>query len=283
MERASGYQRSGPPASITGITTLTNTPADTAGALRPVAAASVIKELYGHSGSQIYLMRDANITFVRKIGNIERNYERMLDLRAAAYPLPAIYGKYGDTLDLEYIHGLDMQAYLLTGDVSALADFILDMLNRLSERCYDRDYSDVYWQKLDFVDASSDLPFTRQQLINRLPSRLPASNYHGDFTLENILYSNDAFYLIDAATVEYNSFIFDIAKLRQDLQCKWFLRKTNLMLDVKVQYIQDRVLERFTVAKEDALVILMLLRVYRHTCAGDPDRTFILEAIKNLW
>jgi len=112
---------------------------------------------------------------------------------------------------------------------------------------------------------------------------LPSSNYHGDLTLENILHSNDSFYMIDAVTIEYDSYIFDIAKLRQDLECKWFLRNSNLSLDVKLQNLQEKILSRFSGSDNDYLLILMLLRVYQHTKTFDDDRKFILKEINRLW
>ena len=87
----------------------------------------------------------------------------------------------------------------------------------------------------------------------------------------------------DAVTIEYDSYIFDIAKLRQDLECKWFLRDTNLMLDVKLSSIQKRILKEFPLANNDYILILMLLRVYLHTKPGDSERQFIMKEINRLW
>ena len=59
------------------------------------------------------------------------------------------------------------------------------------------------------------MPFTANELYAKLPKTLPSSEYHGDFTLENILYSlKDDFVLIDPLTTEYDSYVFDLAKLR---------------------------------------------------------------------
>jgi RIO-like serine/threonine protein kinase len=243
----------------------------------------VIKELKGHSGSKIYLMQEDDNIFVRKIGNVERNFERLSNLYSECYPVPAIYQKYDDILDMEYIHGLDMKAYLLSGNIKLLSEFIVSTLNKFAKNSVVKDYTEVYNSKLSFVDDAKDLPFTKDELIARLPKKLPSSNYHGDLTLENILYSNNSFCMIDAVSIEYDSYIFDIAKLRQDLECKWFLRNSNLMLDVKLQNLQDRILPRFAGAENDYLLILMLLRVYLHTIPGDGDREFILKEIKRLW
>lgn len=243
----------------------------------------VIKELKGHSGSKIYLMQESDNIFVRKIGNIERNFERLSILYSECYPVPAIYQKFDETLDMEYIHGLDMKAYLLSGNIKLLSEFVISILNKFAKNSVVKDYTEVYNSKLAFIDDAKDLPFTKDELISRLPKKLPSSNYHGDLTLENILYSNNSFYMIDAVSIEYDSYVFDIAKLRQDLECKWFLRNSNLMLDVKLQNLQDRILSRFSGAENDYLLILMLLRVYLHTIPGDGDREFILKEIKRLW
>jgi len=137
---------------------------------------------------------------------------------------------------------------------------------------------------LDFVDSCDDLPFKKQELIDKLPKELPRTNYHGDFTLENIIYDErEGFVLIDPVTIEYDSYIFDLAKLRQDLECKWFLRETNLRLDVKLQNLQEKIFASFPQTKDDYLLILMLLRVYRHTEKNDSNRKFILKEINRLW
>jgi RIO-like serine/threonine protein kinase len=146
----------------------------------------------------------------------------------------------------------------------------------------DKDYTEVYNKKLEWVDKE-DLPFTKDELIAKLPKILPQSQYHGDLTLENILHTSNEFYMIDAVTIEYDSYIFDIAKLRQDLECKWFLRDTNLMLDVKLSSIQKRILKEFPLANNDYILILMLLRVYLHTKPGDMERQFIVKEINRLW
>ena len=243
----------------------------------------VIRQLKGHSGSQIFLMQNGSDLFIRKIGNVERNFERLSNLYSDFYSVPVIYQKYDDVLDMEYIHGLDMKTYLLSGDVNYLAKFIIDNLNRFAKNAIVKDYTDVYNKKLEWIHKEPEIPFTKDELISRLPKKLPSSQYHGDFTLENVLYSNQQFYMIDAVTIEYDSYIFDIAKLRQDLECKWFLRDTKDMLDVKLKSLQNIILERFSGANNDYLLILMLLRVFLHTQPGDTNRQFILKEINRLW
>lgn len=242
---------------------------------------TVLKELHGFSGSKIYLMKDSEKVFVRKIGNVERNFERLTALEK--YSVPKIYRYDGECLDLEYIHGLDIGNYLTQHSIDNLQDFILTQLEEFSLNTIDKDYTKIYHNKISWVDDRLDLPFTSLELIDRLPKILPSSEYHGDMTLENILFSNNEFFLIDGTTTEYDSYIFDIAKLRQDLECKWFLRNDNLKIDVKVNSLQHTILEKYPLANDDFLLILMLLRVLAHASVESKEYKLLTKEINRLW
>jgi hypothetical protein len=103
-------------------------------------------------------------------------------------------------------------------------------------------------------------------------------------TLENIIWSDSGeFYMIDPLESEYDSYIFDIAKMRQDLECQWFFRNSTSKIETKVHSLQEKILEKYPEASNDNLLILMLLRVYPNTKSGDGDREFLLKEIKRLW
>ena len=172
---------------------------------------------------------------------------------------------------MEYIPGLDMQTYLQHNNEKFLSSFLLNLFDYFNYLSLDKDYTEVYHNKLEWIDSDTNLPFTRQELIETLPKVLPQSVYHGDLTLENILYSFGRFCMIDPVTVEYDSYIFDIAKLRQDLNCKWFLRNSDVRLDTKLKDIEDRILQAHPMAYNNGLLILMLLRVYLHTEKNDEN------------
>jgi tRNA A-37 threonylcarbamoyl transferase component Bud32 len=247
--------------------------------------AKIVKELSGHSGSKIYLMEDDAGLFVRKVGNTIRNIERLGALKELSYAVPEIYRIDGDSFDMEYIHGLDMKNYLATNSTKELETFLLSVLRSMSDICNGTryDFTKIYEQKLSWLDSSHDFPFTKEELITKLPKILPRTLHHGDFTLENIIHSENGFYMIDAVSIEYESYIFDIAKLRQDLECRWFLRNDNIRLSAKLNDLQNKILEAFPEASDDNLLILMLLRVYLHTQKNDSNYKFIMKEIKRLW
>ncbi len=245
--------------------------------------AKILKELKGHSGSEVTLMENDSGLWVRKFKNVDRNYERLSALYKSGYPVPEIYTYLNQTLEMEYIHGLDMKNYLLHNTSTKLQEFLLVTLDCFSENSIIKDYTKTYYQKLAWMDSHQGLPFSKEELIERLPKNIPQSMYHGDLTLENIIYTDPGFHMIDAVTVEYDSWVFDVAKLRQDLECKWFLRHSDAKLDFKLQNIQDTLRECYPEAFNDNLLILMLLRVYLHTKEGDFEREFILREINRLW
>lgn len=241
-----------------------------------------IKEFKGHSGSKVSLkVWPGGGHYVEKVGNIERNLERMRALSDAGYFVPKIYLDDGDYLLMEYIHGLDMKNYLIHNNINPLLHFITDTMHSFAKDSGWLDYYDVYQEKLDWL--TDDFPFTKEQLIRKLPRLMPRSMYHGDFTLENILYTKDTFCMIDPVSVEYDSYIFDIVKLRQDLECKWFLRNSDVRLDTKLQNIRDALKQEFPEAFDNSLLILMLLRVIKHCEKNDSNYNFLMKEINRLW
>jgi RIO-like serine/threonine protein kinase len=242
-----------------------------------------IKELEGHSGSKVLLMQNEEKLFIRKVSNIERNFERLSCLHNKNYKVPKIYNYDENILDMEYLHGHDMKTHLQSYSITHLVNFISELIFSFSKDFEIKDYTETYEKKLQWLDSCDYFVFKKDELIEKLPKKIKKTLYHGDLTLENIIHTENGFYLIDAVTVEYDSYVFDIAKLRQDLECKWFLRKSSLRLGVKLKNIQEKLYCIFPEAFDDCFLILMLLRVFLHTKDGDQDRVFLTREINKLW
>lgn len=232
--------------------------------------------------SMVELMENNGRAFVRKTGDVGRNLERLDALSALELPLPKLLEVYGDSYDMEYIQHEDIKTYLINHSVGNLVDFISTVLIKLSEKTIEKDYSDVYNKKLSLFSWNKyDLPFNSKELYDKLPKSLPFSEYHGDLTLENILYrTSGSFVLIDPITTEYDSYVFDMAKLRQDITCKWFVRNEKIYVDSKLKVLND-MLCKFEHYNNDYLLILMLMRVLPYT--NNDDKEFIESEIKKLW
>ena len=176
------------------------------------------------------------------------------------------------------------RSYFALYDTQKLSLFLRNIINELSKDTIEKDYTPIYEKKLStFSFVNYDLPFTKNELIEKLPKSLPSSEYHGDFTMDNVLYRlNDKdFVLIDPLTTEYDSYVFDLAKLRQDLECGWFIRSESVYYTAKLKMISDAFadIENFN---NDYLLILMLMRVLPYT-SNDSDKNFIENEIRKLW
>lgn len=245
--------------------------------------AKVLKELKGHSKSKVSLVEDNGKIFVRKSGDISRNMERYSSLANTPLRMPRILEYHGNSYDMEYIPNLDIKSYLSKNSVGGLVEYIKYVMNMFANQTIEADFTPIYKKKLaefDFVNYS--LPFTADELLAKLPQYLPFSEYHGDFTLENILYDTQEgqFVLIDPISTEYSSYAFDLAKLRQDLTCKWFIRADNVYFDSKLEKISEE-LKVFKHFDNDYLLILMLMRVLPY--ATTVDQFYLMSEIKKLW
>lgn len=242
-----------------------------------------IKIFSGHSGSQVYLLKENNKTFVRKINNINRNVERYRALNNIVN-IPKLYNISGEVLDMEYIHGLDMKQYIKYHNIDALISWLSQTLTKFNNDSVVKDYTEIYYTKLDWLNYDNNFDFTADDLIKLLPPKLPCSCYHGDFTFDNIIFGNDhQFYLIDPLTSEYDSWVFDLSKLRQDLESKWFVRNQNYYLDTELLAIQNKLFKTLEIPKNDYLLILMLLRVYPYTKPNSLEQNLIKKEISRLW
>jgi hypothetical protein len=246
-------------------------------------AARIVKEFKGHSGSRIFLMTKHDRLFVRKQGNITRNFDRYEHLKLLHVPMPTIYHMFDDTIDMEYIDGIDVQTFLSDHSPDLLIDFLTRLINKFSMTIQSVDYRPVVEKFLDLVDLD-EWPFTAAELIAYVPATLPKSPYHGDLTLENLIWnSSQGFVAIDGQSGIWDSYVFDLCKLRQDLHCHWFVRNVNHDLSDKLEYIETALLNRWPVANNRALLTLMLLRVYRYCREGSLEQDFIKKEINRLW
>lgn len=231
-------------------------------------------------------MRDDQITFVRKHGQNDRNLERLTALRSLGLSVPQVLYQGSDHYDMEYIRHTDMANWLSHNPIDGFVVWITDVIERFAAVSEDRDYLPVYNAKLgqdSLKPLLSMLPFTTDQLIAKLPRYLPCGQYHGDLTMDNCLHGTDGrFYLIDPLTTDYDGWVFDLAKLMQDLDCGWFIRDKNVMLHGKLWAIRSAIVSKYPVANDPNLLILMLLRVLPYAKTTE-DRGFLIKEINRLW
>lgn len=242
----------------------------------------VVKKFKGHSGAEINLVNDNGVLVVAKTGlGIKRNFDQINKL-SNILNLPKILSFDSNVLTMEYINGIDMIHYVINENLMLLINFLKSTYSTLNSYIINpaKDYLPVYEEKLYSVEW---LPATVGQIIDTLPRYLPQTLYHGDLTMSNILYdyNNSRFVLIDAVTTPFDSVHFDISKLRQDIDCEWFIRDQQLLISNKLFLIREHLASCCQYYKNNSMAILSLLRVWSHSNA--EEKLWLSKKIENLW
>lgn len=240
----------------------------------------LVKHLKGHSGATVSLYRENHEYYV-----VKENYGRAMEsvdlLRALPFPTPAVYEVSDSRIVMEYINGLDMKSYLEAADnnqIDKLVEFLSEYI------CFCIKNSTVHDYKKEVIRKKKSLKKHINLDSLTFDTMLNKSIIHGDLTLENILYYNNQFYFIDANPTELDSVIFDVNKLRQDLDSLWFVRneKNQLHFRIVCTKIKRMLHERFPNLFNDDIFIFMLSRILPYT-KDIKTKNFLKKEIDNLW
>jgi hypothetical protein len=243
----------------------------------------IIQEFQGFSGSKIFKIKNNNRVFVRKLDNVERNIERYHVLKSNNVSIPEMFKIGKNYYDMEFIESIDIIKFISYYDIDLLLDFLKKTFTIFQHTSVPKNYVKIYEEKLSSYDFSLFV-FEKNELIEKLPKVMPQTIYHGDLTLDNILYDvkRKKFFLIDPLTSVYDSYVFDLAKLNQDLTCGWFSRRKADEYQDRKSYLFKKLSETYSELNNNYVLILMLLRVLPY-CNNDQDKNFLLKWINNLW
>ena len=242
----------------------------------------LVKHLKGHSGATVSLCKDDEGYKVVK-ENYSKARESVDILNALPFNTPKIYEVTDNKIVMEYINGQDMASYLESAteeDVEKLIEFITEYINWCLDNSQYADFYEPVLAKVLDLGKEINLSF----ILKEKWSDIPMSLIHGDFTLENIMYSNGKFYLIDANPTNLNSVYFDANKLRQDIDSLWFVRhkKNKLHYKIVCDKISKKLKKRFNFMQNDTIMILMLSRILPYT-KDNFTKNFLLEELEKLW
>lgn len=240
----------------------------------------LVKHLKGHSGATVSLYKENNEYYV-----IKENYARAREsvglLRDLPFPTPTVYEVSDNRVVMEYINGLDMKTYLEAADTNQI-DMLVDFLSEYITYCLNNSVMYDYNQEVLLKKQSIKKHINLEKL--NFNTNLNKSIIHGDLTLENILFYNNQFYFIDANPTDLDSIVFDVNKLRQDLDCLWFVRNEKNQLHFKIicAKIKEKLEKRFPDLFDDKIFIFMLSRILPYT-KDRVTKNFLKKEINKLW
>ena len=268
-----------------------------------------IKQLSGHSGCSVFLMKSASGFYVRKISS-SLAYNERLKIQAAKQvtflkknklnniSTPQVYSHgYINNLfffDMEYIIGENF-CYALRHIPMTTINLYIDHLisYMLSLPTLSTEKSEYFFQnKIEAlktsVDSSNPLIQQTFETLDHFDfSAIPSTPCCGDLTLENIIVTRSGkIYLIDFLDSFFDSFYMDIAKLLQDIHLGWAYRnyKKDMNIEIRRLIIRNLLLNKLT-SKIDInmesiyhILLLNLLRIVPYTT--DPvTKDFLKNSI----
>lgn len=155
--------------------------------------------------------------------------------------------------DMQYISGYSYDEYFLHANIDEIEyvfkslcsyiDFLID-----NSRYYHEDVSHkIFYEKLLSMKDSDFLYY----LINVVADhdlKIPHSFCHGDLTFANIIFHSNRLYFIDFLDSFLDSYLIDLAKLKQDLYHKWNLKiydVKNLRMYQTYHYLWCKIENRY--------------------------------------
>lgn len=199
------------------------------------------KELKGHSGCKLEILEDRDNVFVVKTSKdtkynkrLKTQCEKQKKYRGVFKTPKVFYFKDSDvqlaSFLMEYISGLKLSDYLAVSSAESLKDIAEKIKTLISTKNnYDINARDIILLKIKDLKK---IIFSKNSIILKSIKKLEDFNWkyciksecHGDLTFENIIFKDGEFYLIDFLDSFYDSWLIDIAKIFQDLDCRWSYR-----------------------------------------------------------
>jgi aminoglycoside phosphotransferase len=281
-----------------------------------IAEARAVRRLSGLSGARVYMMtRDERTWFVRKGAATVEHNDR---LRRQARKQAALAGVLADVVgtppifdegtidgryyfDMELVQGVDAATYLRISDYDSVRRFtarLCDYLRAAAERpplvaldatqtLFDYLYSRVC--DVQTLTAALSPEVLSGVLVGLDQVRAAADPQmtlsHGDLTLENIVVDHEGrLWLLDLLDAPFESYRQDVAKLHQDLDGGWYLRRQGAIARCVGDYVGTQVfqtavrLDPAYAALHPLLMAATFIRIIPYVADAD-SRRFVLERV----
>ena len=212
--------------------------------------------LAGHSGAQVAVEHDGERSYVRKMATrpelnarLSKQCEKQASFASSGVAAPHVLGRgWNDDLfyfDMTYVPGISVAKHVCGGNndmFAAIERLVAGWLTRmrgtqtgtLPGETFSNKVNSIYKNCAGNPVASEflhEIATIRHKLVDYPWPDAPASECHGDFTLENILISNDRqLLMIDFDVPDICSYWMDIGKLYQISWALWCARQ-ELMSD----------------------------------------------------
>lgn len=279
---------------------------------------AVRTELSGHSGCRLFVWQDlsSRALFVRKISKSIAYNQRLKKqcFKQSRFVCPGLYTPtvlrqgYDEQglfwFDMPYIKGKSFADWMKDMQAQDVVDYAKLLFSSISyKECRTLQApSSIFQAKVENL-ATALLPSNTTPAVASAITKLrtwdfssvPPTPCAGDLTLENILVEEKSgkLFLIDFLDSFFDSWMFDIAKILQDVDCGWTWRHapsdTNrnlrcaLAKNAIVQALGELPGGTANIVHVYHILILNLLRIYPYVAEDDQStRAFLNNALSNV-
>lgn len=227
----------------------------------------------GRSGCKLELLKNGVVrkTSSHKFYNkrLLKQYNKQKSFCSEFFATPQVF-QYNSTEELnnftmEYVYGKSFGEYCIEEVSLDFPDRLLSFLQNSFQNSYETDVNpEIFTKKtkeLKNIIQAFQLDMYTDFLMDFPITKIPIGYCHGDLTFSNMIFSNKIF-LIDFLDNNFSSPLYDLVKLRQDTNHKFYflfnrIKKTK-KIEILLNYIDSKLNEAFDLLDNNFLYLSIL-------------------------
>ena len=235
-----------------------------------------IKELQGHSGCKVVLLRKNNKLIVRKISP-SKDYDKRINnqrikqenFKSHVFKAPRVYQngiinkrKY---FDMEFINGQTYNSFIEHADQKTAVELYKKIFDFADKNNYiNESVENQVLNKIENMNVGNKYNIWKDYCLDFDWSKINKSYCHGDLTFENIIVSSSEIYFIDFLDSFVDSKIIDYSKILQDVILGWSWRQKKSKPYIKLICMYEHMVENISSTEFEAskrMLVLNMLRI----------------------
>jgi len=267
--------------------------------------------LIGHSGCRLEVEeRDGNLVVVKTAKDkaygerLKKQHDKQKGFGAGTFHTPRVIdcGYDEDGLfkfSMEYVNGVTLAEHLKQADISSIKTIAEKFLSLIPESYdFDPTAKEIFSAKIKELEqklgANGDAALAKafEKLNNYHWAYCAAGDCHGDMALENIIWKNGDFYLVDFLDSFYDSWMIDLSKLLLDAECLWSYRHMDRIdenLKIRLLIFKKILWERLLSLKDGEkilntiyyMLLVHLIRIVPYT-QDEKTRSYLVREVDKI-
>ena len=234
-----------------------------------------VKQLNGHSGCKVFLMKTSTGLFVRKTSagvdynhRLKKQMKKQCNFVSQGVRTPSVINEgYDQDLywyDMDFINGKMFTRFMEHSDRRTASKYFEKIFEFIKlNNNIDENIKEQIVKKINFLPIPSEYNYFKDYCLDFDWEKIQKSYCHGDLTFENILISNGFIYFIDFLDSFADSKIIDYSKILQDVILGWSWRHDKINPYVRLVYVHDYMVNNISNNEYEACKRMLILNILR--------------------